>query len=87
MQPIITLFSLSLLAALAVTSPAHAHQKKCTEFRSYQEAVQHCKAVPPHQFPQNCGNHDRDKDGRPCECQPGGPEADSQACKSKRARK
>ena len=72
---------------VASTGSAKAHQKKCTEFRSYQEAVQHCKTVPPHQFPQNCGNHDRDKDGRPCECQPGGPEADLQACKSKRARK
>ena len=33
------------------------------------------------------GAHDRDKDGRPCECRPGGPETDTKACKSKRTKR
>jgi|GEM_PF-2726147 len=63
---------------------ATAHERKCDEFPTYADALRHCKESTHHSWPTKCGNHDRDKDGRPCECRPGGPETDTQACKSKR---
>jgi len=73
--------------SIAATTPAVAHEYRCDEFPTYADAVRHCKTSAKHVWPTKCGNHDRDKDGRPCECRPGGPEMDTQACKSKRKKK
>ena len=75
---------LACTISICLAEGASAHKKKCDEFPTYTDAVNHCKNVPPHVWPTNCGNHDRDKDGRPCECRPGGAKVDTNACKSKR---
>ncbi len=75
---------LACALSIGIMSDAFAHKFKCDAFPTYADAVRHCKAGPPHIWPVKCGNHDRDKDGRPCECRPGGPETDTKACKSKR---
>ncbi len=81
-------FALCLFCALSIfTAPVHAHEFYCKDFPTYADAVRHCKTSAQHSWPDKCGSHDRDKDGRPCECRPGGPETDTQACKSKRKKK
>jgi hypothetical protein len=63
--------------------PVSAHMLKCEDFKTYQQAVEHCKQSLVHSWPDDCGNHDRDDDGRPCECLKGGPETDPNACGDK----
>lgn len=50
----------------------------CRHFPTYQDAVAWCLAH--HGSTTGCGGLDRDRDGLPCECNPGGPEADERAC-------
>ncbi len=77
-----------LICAMSIwsMSGASAHGR-CDTFPTYADAVRHCNTSPLHVGKAFCGSHDRDKDGRPCECNEGGPKADENACKSKRKRK
>ena len=79
--------AIAFALACLLAGGTFGHEKKCEEFGTYAEAVKHCKAGPPHEWPRKCGSHDRDKDQMPCECLPGGPEVNSNACKAKARKK
>ena len=72
------------LASILVCNSAHAQsgRKYCSDFPNYKTAVSYC--MEQYGTTLGCGGLDRDMDGLPCECNPGGPEANEKACKNRK---
>ncbi|MEO0995355.1 MAG: excalibur calcium-binding domain-containing protein [Pseudomonadota bacterium] len=72
-------FACFFVVVIAVYQPAQA--KSCKDFATYEQALRYYKER------KESGRTgwkklDRDRDGRPCECLPGGRKSDENACKA-----